>query len=52
MDTDTQTPTDAETLDQILTGYSRIKSELGVRLLYPTYREGLAALLTAEGSSE
>ena len=30
----------------------RIKSELGVRLLYPTYREGLAALLTAEGSSE
>ena len=27
---------------------SRIKDELGVRLLYPTYREGLAALL-AEG---
>ena len=29
MDTDTQTLTDAETVDQILTGYSRIKSELG-----------------------
>lgn len=27
----------------------RIKDELGVRLLYPTYREGLAALLAAEG---
>ena len=27
----------------------RIKSELGVRLAYPTYREGLAALLAAEG---
>ncbi|MWB76473.1 SDR family NAD(P)-dependent oxidoreductase [Pseudooceanicola sp. 216_PA32_1] len=26
----------------------RIKSELGVRLLYPTYREGLQALLDAE----
>ncbi|MFN4154485.1 MAG: SDR family oxidoreductase [Paracoccaceae bacterium] len=26
----------------------RIKDELGVRLLYPTYREGLAALQTAE----
>lgn len=26
----------------------RIKEELGVRLLYPTYREGLAALLRAE----
>lgn len=26
-----------------------IKSELGVQLLYPTYREGLAALLQAEG---
>lgn len=26
----------------------RIKDELGVRLLYPTYREGLAALLRAE----
>ncbi|MBD1205957.1 MAG: SDR family oxidoreductase [Rhodobacteraceae bacterium] len=27
----------------------RIKAELGVRLLFPTYREGLAALLAAEG---
>ena len=27
----------------------RIKTELGVRLAYPTYREGLAALLAAEG---
>jgi nucleoside-diphosphate-sugar epimerase len=27
----------------------RIKSELGVRLAYPTYREGLRALLAAEG---
>jgi nucleoside-diphosphate-sugar epimerase len=27
----------------------RIKRELGVRLLYPTYREGLRALLEAEG---
>ncbi|MCK8463410.1 SDR family oxidoreductase [Aliiroseovarius sp. S1339] len=27
----------------------RIKGELGVKLLYPTYREGLAALLKAEG---
>lgn len=27
----------------------RIKDELGVRLLYPTYREGLAALLAGEG---
>ena len=26
----------------------RIKAELGVRLIYPTYREGLAALLAAE----
>jgi nucleoside-diphosphate-sugar epimerase len=26
----------------------RIKDELGVRLLYPTYREGLAALLAGE----
>jgi hypothetical protein len=26
----------------------RIKSDLGVRLHYPTYREGLAALLTDE----
>ncbi|MFM2354753.1 MAG: hypothetical protein RLZZ528_489, partial [Pseudomonadota bacterium] len=26
----------------------RIKGELGVRLIYPTYREGLAALLRAE----
>ena len=26
----------------------RIKAELGVRLLYPTYRDGLAALLAAE----
>lgn len=28
----------------------RIKDELGVRLLYPTYRQGLAALLAAEGA--
>ena len=27
----------------------RIKDELGVRLLYPTYREGLRAVLEAEG---
>lgn len=27
----------------------RIKSELGVELLYPSYREGLAALLASEG---
>ena len=27
---------------------TRIKRELGLRLLYPTYREGLAALLAAE----
>lgn len=27
----------------------RIKAELGVRLIYPTYREGLAGLLSAEG---
>ena len=33
MDTDTQTPTDAETEDQILTGYSRIKSELGKTII-------------------
>ena len=33
MDTDTQTPTDAETLDQIITGYSRIKSELGKTII-------------------
>ena len=26
----------------------RIKAELGVRLRYPTYREGLAGLLKAE----
>ncbi|MCZ6764163.1 MAG: SDR family NAD(P)-dependent oxidoreductase, partial [Alphaproteobacteria bacterium] len=26
----------------------RIKSELGVELAYPTYREGLAALLAEE----
>jgi hypothetical protein len=25
---------------------TRIKSELGVQLTYPTYREGLAALLS------
>lgn len=30
----------------------RIKDELGVELLYPTYREGLAALLTAEMEGE
>lgn len=28
----------------------RIKTELGVRLAYPSYREGLAAVLRAEGS--
>ena len=33
MDTDTQPPTDAETVDQILTGYSRIKSELGKTII-------------------
>ena len=33
MDTDTQTPTDAETLDLIITGYSRIKSELGKTII-------------------
>lgn len=33
MDTDTRTPTDAETVDQILTGYSRIKSELGKTII-------------------
>ena len=33
MDTDTQIPTDAETVDQILTGYSRIKSELGKTII-------------------
>ena len=33
MDTETQTPTDAETVDQILTGYSRIKSELGKAII-------------------
>ena len=33
MDTDTQTPTDAETVDQILTGYSHIKSELGKTII-------------------
>jgi hypothetical protein len=27
----------------------RVKRELGVRLAYPTYREGLAALLPVEG---
>jgi nucleoside-diphosphate-sugar epimerase len=27
----------------------RIREELGVRLAYPTYREGLAAVLAAEG---
>ena len=33
MDTETQTPTDAETVDQILTGHSRIKSELGKTII-------------------
>ena len=33
MHTETQTPTDAETVDQILTGYSRIKSELGKTII-------------------
>ena len=33
MDTETQTPTDAETLDQIISGYSRIKSELGKTII-------------------
>lgn len=28
----------------------RIKTELGVRLIYPSYHEGLAALLAAEGA--
>ena len=27
----------------------RIKRELGVELLYPTYREGVPAILSAEG---
>ena len=27
----------------------RIKRDLGVRLRYPTYREGLRAILAAEG---
>lgn len=31
---------------------ARIKEELGVRLAYPTYREGLAALLAAEASDD
>ncbi|MCP3976151.1 MAG: NAD(P)-dependent oxidoreductase, partial [bacterium] len=30
----------------------RIKKELGVRLLYPTYKEGLRALLEAERSEK
>ena len=30
---DTETPTDAETVNQILTGYSRIKSELGKTII-------------------
>jgi hypothetical protein len=29
----------------------RIKSELGVRLRYPTFREGLAALLEAQSDA-
>ena len=33
MDTETHPPTDAETVDQILTGYSRIKSELGKTII-------------------
>ena len=33
MDTDTQTPSDAETVNQIVTGYSRIKSELGKTII-------------------
>ena len=28
---------------------ARVKEELGLRLLHPTYREGLAAILAAEG---
>ena len=28
---------------------SRLKRELGVRLTYPTYREGLRAILRAKG---
>jgi hypothetical protein len=28
-----------------------IKRELGVRLAFPTYREGLRAILAAEGSA-
>ena len=30
---------------------ARIKRELGVRLRYPTYREGLRAILEQEGQS-
>jgi nucleoside-diphosphate-sugar epimerase len=30
----------------------RIKRDLGVRLAYPTYREGLAAILAAEGRAD
>lgn len=30
---------------------NRIKDELGVKLLFPTYRDGLAALLSAEGQA-
>lgn len=33
MDTDNHPPTDAETLNQIITGYSRIKSELGKTII-------------------
>jgi hypothetical protein len=30
----------------------RIREELGVRLTYPTYREGLAGLLAAERDAQ
>ena len=30
----------------------RIKRDLGVRLLYPSYRDGLAALLRAESKGQ
>jgi hypothetical protein len=30
---------------------ARIKCQLGVRLRYPDYRSGLAAILAAEGSA-
>jgi len=38
--------------DNRLISNDRIKSELGVKLAYPTYREGLQAILSAEASSD